>query len=152
MTLTQVGKYMPEGLRALSNLMNMLVEAAAACGVQAKKVPGWSDIGLNLDGKKYWVGVVFSDPEYLNFKTMCRIDPDVATKLSDGELSEESWIPGRHRWVRWVDLDSEAVHFFSRSKVSQMQWLEGFLRECLAQARTIITPDQPTGDGTDEGS
>jgi hypothetical protein len=143
MTLAQVGKYMPEGLRALSNLMNMLVEAAAACGVPAKKIPGWNDIGLYLDGKKYWLGVIFSDPEYLNFKTLCRIDPEAATKLGDGELTEESWIPGRHRWVRWVDLDSEAVHFFSRSKVSQMQWLEGFLRECLAQARSIETPDQP---------
>lgn len=143
MTLAQVGKYMPEGLRALSNLMNMLVEAAGACGVTAKKVPGWNDIGLNLDGKKYWVGVVFSEPEYLNFKTMCRIDHEAAAKLGDGELDEETWIPGRHRWVKWVDLDSEAVHFFSRSKVSQMQWLEAFLRDCLDKARTVVTPDQP---------
>ena len=32
---------------------------------------------------------------------------------------------------------------FARSKVSQMEWLEGFLRECLAKARSIETPDQP---------
>jgi len=42
-----------------------------------------------------------------------------------------------------LDLDSEVVHFFARSKLSQMQCLEEFLRECLTQARSIETPDQP---------
>jgi hypothetical protein len=144
MTLAQVGKYMPEGLRALSNLMNMLVEAAETCKVSVKKLPLWDQTGLYLDGKKYWVGVNFAEPEYLGFTTCyCKIDPEAAAKLGVGELAEESWVPGRWRWMRWVELDSESVHFFSRSKVSQMQWLEGFLRECLAQARSIETPDQP---------
>jgi hypothetical protein len=143
MTLTQVGKYMPEGVRAFSHLMNMLFEAASACKVQVKKVTGWDYMGLNLDGLKYYVGVGFSEPEKLWFGTRCRIDPEAAAKLGVGELTEESWVPGRYRWWRGVELDSEPVHFFSRSKVSQMQWLEGFLRECLAQAHLIETPDQP---------
>jgi len=153
MTLAQVGKYMPEGLRALSNLMNMLYEAADACKVSVKKQHGWSDIGLYLDGKKYWVGVNFSEPEYLYFNTCCRIDAEAAARLGAGELKEESWVPGRWRWMRWVELDSEAVHFFSRSKVGQMQWLEGFLRECLTLARSIETADQPpVPEEPDEGT
>jgi hypothetical protein len=153
MTLAQVGKYMPEGLRALSNLMNMLVEAAAACKVTVKKAASWDHIGLNLSGLKYWVGVDFWEPEKLWFGTRCRIDPEAARQLGVGELGEENWVPGRYRWWRGVELDSEAVHFFSRSKVSQMQWLEGFLRECLAQARSIETPDQPPiPEEPDEGS
>src|SRR5262249_287688 len=40
MTLTQVGKYMPDGLRALGNLLNMLFEAAAACKVKTNKRTG----------------------------------------------------------------------------------------------------------------
>jgi hypothetical protein len=143
MTLAQVGKYMPEGLRALSNLMNMLFEAASACKVQVRKRAEWECIGLNLDGLKYWVGVTFSEPEKLWFGTRCRIDPDKAAKLVVGELTEESWVPGRYRWWRGVELDSEPVHFYSRYKVDQMQWLERFLRECLEMARTIETPDQP---------
>jgi hypothetical protein len=143
MTLTQVGKYMPEGLRALSSLMNMLFEAASACKVTVKKAAGWDYIGLNLDGLKYWVGVNFSEPEKLWFATRCRIDREAAEKLGVGELTEESWVPGRYRWLRGEDLDSEPIHFFSRSKVSQMQWLESFVRECLAQARSVETPEQP---------
>jgi hypothetical protein len=153
MTLAQVGKYMPEGLRALSNLMNMLFEAATACKVSVKKAVGWDYIGLNLDGLKYWVGVNFSAPEKLWFATRCRIDVDAATRLGVGELAEESWVPGRYRWWRRAELDSEPIHFFARSKVSQMQWLEGFVRECLAQARSIETPDQPPiPEGPSEGA
>jgi len=153
MTLAQVSKFMPEGLHALSNLLNMLVEAAGACGLSVKKLPGWTEIGLYLDGKKYWLGLYFSEPEYLYFYTCSRIDPDAASKLGVGEMEEESWVPGRHRWFRWVALDSEAVHFFSRSKLSQMEWLEKFLRECLAQARSIETPDQqPIPEQTEEGN
>ena len=143
MTLTQVGKYMPEGVRALSNLLNMLFEAGVACKVAVKKSAGWDYIGINLDGLKYWVGVNYSEPEKLWFVTRCRIDPEAARRLGVGELTEENWIPGRYRWWRGVELDSEPVHFFSRSKVNQMEWLESFVRESVGMARSIETPDQP---------
>ena len=143
MTLTQVGKFMPEGLRALSSLMNMLTEAASACEVTATSSTGSDYFGLRLDKSKYWIGVNFSDPENLWFGTRCKIDPAAAEALGVGELDEESWIPGRARWWRNLDLESEPVHFFSRSKVSQMECLEGFLRICLEQARSIQTADQP---------
>jgi hypothetical protein len=143
MTLIQVGKYMPEGLRALSNLMNMLCEAAAACKSQVKKGAAWDSIGLYLDGRKHWIGIEFEYPENLCFATQCRINVEAAARLGVGEVIEQSGVPGGYQWWRWVDLDSESVHFYSRSKVSQMEWLEGFLRECLAQARSIETPNQP---------
>jgi hypothetical protein len=152
MTLTQVGKYMPEGLRALSNMMNMLFEAAGACKVSVKKSPEWDNIGIKLDGQKYWLGVNYSEPEKLWFGTRCRIDHEAAKRLDVGEVTEESWVPGGYRWLKGVELDSEDVHFFSRSKVSQMEWLEEFMRECLNQARSIETPDQPPIPEEPEGN
>lgn len=143
MNLTQVGKYLPEGVRALANMLNMLYEAAMGCKVSVKRAGGWDYIGLRLDGLKYWIGVGYDDPEKLWFGTRCRIDPEAAARLGEGELTEENWVPGRYRWWRGAELASEAVHFFERSKVSQMQWLENFMRECLAMARSIETPDQP---------
>lgn len=143
MTLTQVGKYLPDGLRAWGSLLNMLCEGAAACKVSASITADKNYIGVKLDGRKYWVGVEYANPEKLLFGTYyVRINPEAAARL-DGEITEERGIPGRYRWWRSVELDSEPVHFFARSKVSQMEWLEGFLRECLAQARSIETPDQP---------
>lgn len=151
MTLTQVGKYMPEGLRALGNLLNMLFEAAAACKVSSRISASRDYNGLNLDGVKYWVGINYTEPEKLWFGTRCRIDPEAASRLG-GELTEESWVPGRYRWWWGVNLDSEDIHFFSRNKVSQMVWLEGFLRNCLAKARSIETPDQPPIPEEPEGN
>jgi hypothetical protein len=151
MTLAQVGRDMPDGLRAMSNLMNMLFEAAMSCKVPVKKSPGWEYLGVYLDGKKYWVGVRFAEPEKLWFSTCCRINPESAAKLGVGEMSKESWIPGQHQWNLGAELDSEEIHFYSRSKVSQMQWLESFLRDCLEKARSIETPDQsPIPDEPEE--
>jgi hypothetical protein len=144
MTLTQVGKYMPDGLRAWASLLNMLFEAAAACKVSAKLFAERESIGVKIDGRKYWVGVNYATPETLWFATLIRINPEAAAKLGVGELSDLiSWIPGRYQWARSAELDSEAVHFFSRSKVGQMEWLESFLRESLIMARSIELPDQP---------
>ncbi len=153
MTLTQVGKHIPEGVRDLSSLLNMLYEAARACKVPIdKKSASWDYMGLNLDGMKYWIGIDFADPEKLWFGTRCRIDPEAAAKLGVGNLTEESGVPGRYRWWRTAELNSESIHFSARSKISQMEWLEGFLHECLTMARSITTPDQPPISEEPEGS
>ncbi len=143
MTLTQVGKFMPEGYRAFGDLLNMLFEAAAACKVTARLSATRNSIGLALDGGKYGLFVPFTESETVYFQTRCRIDREAAQRLGVGEVGEEGWIPGRSCWWRSAELNSEEVHFFLRNKVSQFEWLEGFLRDCLAKARSIETPDQP---------
>ena len=146
MNLAQVNWQMPEGFRALANLFDMLMEAAAASKVSAKKSVGWDptwNIGINLEKKKYWLGVNSAEPETLWFGTYhCRIDPEKAARL-DGEVEEDTSVPGSYRWWRRADLNSEPVHFFSRSKIGQIRWLMSFLQECLDMARAVETPDQP---------
>lgn len=144
MKLAQVGKFMPEGLRAFTNLMNMLVEAALACRVTVKKSANWEHMGVYLDGRRYWVGITLEEPEKLWFMTCGQIDKTAASKLPIGELCNEgSWVPGEWSWEVGAELDSEAIHFFARTKVGQMEWLTAFLRDCLAKARSVETPNQP---------
>ncbi len=112
MRLAQVEKFMPEGVRALSNMLDMLFEAAAACQVSGKIAAGRDYAGVYLDGSKYWLGVLYTDPESLWFSTRRKINPEAAAKLGVGELTEESWVPGGYRWWRGVELNSEPVHFF----------------------------------------
>ena len=153
-TLNQVGKYMPEGLRAWGNMLNMLYEAGAACKVTAKISASVEYIGVKIDGagRKYWVGTDYVTPDRLCFGTSSQIDPKKAAELGVGQLTEESWVPGRYRWWRCVELDSEPIHFFSLSKVKQMEWLVRFLRESLELAHRIETPDQPPpADEPEEG-
>jgi hypothetical protein len=140
---TQVGWQLSEGIRALAHMLNMLYEAAITCKVSIKRSAQPDFIGLELDEQKYWIGLGFDDPENLVFVTRCRINPEAAVRLGEGELTEENWVPGRYRWWRRADLTSETVHFFCRSKVGQLRWLMNFLRECLDMARSIETPDQP---------
>jgi hypothetical protein len=142
MTTEKVTYHMPEGIKALSNLLNMLSEAGAACKVDSRKAADSESIGLNLDHGKYRVSVGYADPGKLWFGTRCRIDPQACRRLGlEAELYEER-VPGGYRWWREVELDSEEVYFFCRSKVSQMMWLEKFLRECLAMAHKIESPEQ----------
>ena len=108
MNLTQVGKFMPEGLRDVLSMMNMLLEAAAACKVSAKTSAAWNYIGLRLDGLKYWVGMDYADPEKLWFRTRCRIEPEAARNSGSAKCPKKagfqadtagagapSWIPKR---------------------------------------------------------
>jgi hypothetical protein len=143
MILTHVDWGLSEGIRALASMLNMLYEAAIACKVSVKRSASSEYIGIRLDGQKYWIGLIYEDPEELWFGTRCQIDPEAANRLGEGELAEENWVPGCYRWWRGAELNSEAIHFFSRSKVGQIQWLMSFLRECLTMARSIETPDQP---------
>jgi hypothetical protein len=146
MTITQVGKYMPEGLRALSNLTNMLGEAAAACGTKVVR-KSWTDeaIGLTLTGG-FWVGVEFDEPDTLWFSTVDNpFNPEAVGEHPGWEQYPKSWRAGECYACRKLALDSEEVHFFSRSKVSQMECLEGFLRECLQQAKSFGTTGSPAG-------
>lgn len=143
MKLAHVGKFLPEGLRAWGSLLNMLQEAAAACQISTTLSTDWDSVGVRLDGQKYWVGMNYSEPEKLWFGTRTRIDPEAAGKLGEGEVEDDASIPGGYRWWRGAELESEPVHFFARSKIGQMEWLEDFIRECLTQARSIETPNQP---------
>ncbi|HWG45480.1 MAG TPA: hypothetical protein VN688_22140, partial [Gemmataceae bacterium] len=143
MNLTQVGKYMPDGLRALSSWLNMLREAAVTCKVKKIRVSdAWNYNGVSLEGGKYWIGFIHAAPEKLYFNTFSRMDTEAAARRGIS-LVKETRAFGGVSWSKSVELDSESIHFFSRSKVSQMEWLECFLRECLDIARSIETPDQP---------
>jgi hypothetical protein len=141
-TLTRVGKFLPEGLRALSSLLTILFRAAAACKVAATLSATWQGIGLTLEGGKYWIGVCYERPGTLGFTSWSRIDLEAARKLGVGEVVKENRAAGGYIWSRSAELESESIYFFSRSKVSQMEWVQGFLGECLTTALSIETLNQ----------
>jgi len=89
MTLTQVSPYLRDGTRALSALMNMLREAAAACKISMRLQTDWEGMGLYLDGRKYWIGIEYVEPAILWFGTQCQIDASAAAKLGRGEMFEQ---------------------------------------------------------------
>jgi hypothetical protein len=145
MTMGQITWELPMGVRSLRTLADMFYEAAIACGVKAQ-ISGTAEwMGIKVDGNKYWAGIEYSDPERIVFGTnMACIDPQRADGLCVGSTYEWSNKKG-HGWRRELVLESEETHFFSRSKASQLQFLEKFLRENYAFAKnmTIETTNQP---------
>lgn len=144
MAIAQVGWQLSEGARALRSFLVMLQEAAKACHVSAQTSMSLDNIGYVLDKGKYWLGLSLDEPRKLWFGTRCLIDSVAAERLGEGEVESNcDWVPGKHRWWRAGDLESEEVHFYHRSKVGQIQWLEAFLDDCLRMARSIETAEQP---------
>src|SRR5581483_1945661 len=130
MTMQQVTWELPGGVRALRALADMLYEAATACGIKARLWGGRERMGVNIDGRRFWIGVYYEKPEVLVFETnYAAVDRGAAERLGAGTVWEWTQAPG-FGWRRELSLDSEETHFFSRSKASQLQLLESFLREC----------------------
>jgi hypothetical protein len=144
MAIEAVNWQMAGGVRALRRLLDMLQEAATAGKLQLQKYTGWDDIGYYVEAKKYWLGINYDDPEYLIFMTNdLRIDTAAAKALQVGKIQEKRWAPGGYVWRRDVNLETEETHFYCRSKASQMQWLEHFLRESIEIGARIAAAEQP---------
>lgn len=152
MVMGEVTWELPGGVRALRALADMLYEAATACGVRARIWGNRECMGVYLDGQLYWAGVDFDRPEILAFATWnAAVDRVSAERLGAGQVYEWTSEPG-FGWRRELNLEAEEVHFFARSRASQLQLLESYLRECLEQVRTIViaTNDQAEPESEDE--
>lgn len=141
MTMSQVSWELPSGVRALRRLADMLYEAASACGVEAQIWGNALYCGVYLNRRDYWLGISFDEPEILVFHTYNRkVDPEAAARLEEGEVLPWKEDPTTFYWLNRLDLQSEEVHFFARSKVSQVTVLEEFLNRCLRCARQVELP------------
>jgi hypothetical protein len=145
MTIGQVTWELPGGVRALRTFTDMLTEAATACGLKAQPWGSRNEMGVNLNNSSYWIGITYDSPQILTFWTYKgkKVDKDKAAHLGKGSVFEWDDKTG-FGWKRELDLESEDVHFFARSKASQMQLLESFLKECLKMAQSVELPETKT--------
>ena len=143
MTMEQVGTEMITGLHAMYNFIAMLAEAATAA-TQHSVRPGrsveWN--GFFLGGTKNWVGFRYDEPQCLFLDIyLDSLDQDKVKSLGRGEAQQEP--SGAWLWKDWIYLDSDEVQFFSRSRASQLQFLEQFIQESLAVSRELVPKPVP---------
>lgn len=141
--MTQVSWELSAGLKALSNLRLMLAEAATANGLPATTYANklWSGIRI---GKDYWAGIDYDSPTILGVGTWLGVaDPDEAEKLGLSLYGDDQ------AWHS-VDLESEQVHFFARSRASQLRFLESYLKDSMAILRKLKLKTGETGSDDDE--
>jgi hypothetical protein len=140
MSMGQVTWELTGGVRALRTLADMLYESAVACGAKAQIWGNRDEMGIHIDKPKYWVGIRYNQPELVTFWTWRKkVNPELATALGFGKVTEWDDRTG-WAWSHELNLQSEEIHFFARSKASQLQMLESFLRKCLDAVREIELP------------
>lgn len=137
MTMGQVTWELASGVRSLRMLTDMLFEAANACKLKAQIWGNSQKMGVRLSDRRYWFGIWLDRPEILVLSTDCaKIDKDRAALAAQGE--DFVWQSGDYFGVHIsIDLNSEEVHFFARSKASQLQFLEDFLKDGLARIQPL---------------
>ena len=140
MTMSQITWELPTGVRSMRALADMLYEAAVACQLKAQIRGNSYWIGIHVDGRQYWAGISFFAPERLVFGTdYAPVDSEAAEALgvgSNGRMAGQT----RSRMVARNRPRIGRIHFFARSKASQMQFLEQFLRENYDLAKKITVP------------
>jgi len=137
MTMSQVTWEMTTGVRSLKTLADMLYEAASACGIKAYIEGTRNHMVIYIDDRLYWAGIEYDQPESFAFGTYnASVDKESADQLGIG--TSFVWSKGDGcGWRRDINLESEDIHFFARSKASQMQFLEQFLRESYEIAKQL---------------
>lgn len=147
MTMEKVTWHYLDGVSSFHSLLAMIEEAATALKLEPDFVMGRSRdfVGFYLCNKRFWIGILFSRPNEIRFNTQVnfRIASEKIEPLGVGESVKAKWHPDGLTWERFKALDSEEIHFFSRSKAGQMQWLESFLKESVALANQIEKPSVP---------
>jgi hypothetical protein len=97
---------------------------------------GWDHRGYYLDGNKFWAGIIYSRPNVLRF-TIEANDVDVERVKNLGrEVIQDG------KLVFELDLSTEAVHFFARTKESQLDYLTEFVRNAYQDGKSCLADKQ----------
>ena len=131
--MEKVSWELKEGVRSVWNLLYMIEEAIQSSGknfipIKAGKEYGgvWVDGGTK---KAAWVGVGdWYNPTVVLFHSSgVTPAPSKSEGIPYGGINKEN-----SRWEYELDLEDEEVHFFARSKESQIRKIEEFINNGIA--------------------
>ena len=132
MTMERVTSELGNGVRALWNLIQMLEEALEGHKAIYRQSVGQEWSGYYVRDKKGWAGVMWERPTDLVLQSNeLAVDDDAAEHVGYGAVEPYRWGPGGKAWYHRLVLDSEEVHFFARSRASQIQCIEEFVKKGL---------------------
>ncbi len=142
MTVERVGWELVPGVESMRNLLALMESALEAERIPHKRGTGWYWLGYSLEDGVDFFFIWLEQPAMLGFRTYKRkLDLQRCEALGLTRVWSEK--PVGLRWGNVLDFESEDVHFFARSKASQLQVIERFLRESRRIAEQITV--QPEG-------
>jgi hypothetical protein len=131
--MEQVGWELVAGIRALQFVTDMIDEALKSKKIPIYKATGaWGWRGYYIDKKKFYVGIYFGSPNMISMTS-----EEVALKNNFPREPEVGRVENG-RWRNDLDLTAEDVHFFSRSKASQLRCLEEFIEKSYSYVKKLV--------------
>lgn len=118
------------GLKSFRNLIAMLGEVLAANRIEHAKSVGYEYHGYHLDNAAFFIGLLYETPHLLLFQT------NGTVYLRENEAVQFGSIVN-NKWRFELDMHSEEHYFFSRSKASQMECIDQFLKKSHQYAKTL---------------
>ena len=123
------------GIKSMLSLLSMISEAMASAQIR-NDVPSagkqWWGYYKKYEGiKKIFFGIYYSDPSIVCVETEGFAFSD------DIDISQGEIVNGK--WRQTLNLASEEIHFFARSKQSQLSCLEEFLRDAANYADQLMS-------------
>ena len=83
---------------------------------------------FTIDNVLYWTGLSYSESEIL-LLGVCGDNRSLAQKIGFGSV--QVGITNAYSWWNRLDLESEGVRFFAKTKSNQIQCIEQFLTESI---------------------
>ena len=121
------------GIKSFQSLLLMINEALTALKIPIyAKSGGWNWHGYYIEDKKFFVGIYLDRPNLVRVNT-----EEVILKQGTNTLISEGQIDNG-RWFNDLDLEDEGIHFFARTKVSQVECLKEFIQRSVDVAKTLI--------------
>jgi len=132
LAMEKVGWELISGVRSLQVLTDLIAEALAAMKVATHRgSAAWEWRGFYIEGGKFFIGVYFVDPNLVVLNTEVPLSRKAPKEALVGSFQDGGW-------SNQLDLTSEDVHFFARTKASQIQCLENFIERSLSFGRTLV--------------
>jgi len=129
--MKQVSWQLEEGVRAFKNLIDMLGEVLSSRGIKIhQKSAAWDWMGYYLENKTLFAGIYYDNPGVLVINTEVELVDNKPNEPEIGFYKDGAW---RNE----LDLYSEDVHFFSRTKASQIACLGDFVEKSVKYGLTL---------------
>ena len=123
-----------DGVHSLAAIMQMLRNAALDSGGKvtgaAPTMEEWG-VSFTIGNGIYWTGLNYDESEVLLFRAS-GVDRNGAQQIGSGSV--QVLIPNKddsHAPLNRLDLESERVRFFAKTKSNQIECIEHFLRKSI---------------------
>ena len=138
MNMETVDRRRSDGIQSLAALLQMLRQAAISAGAEVTSAaPTLEDWGVSFTNANalYWTGLSYSESEIL-FLRVFGVNRNRALEIGFGSV--QFWKPDSYSWWNRLDLESERVRFFAKTKSNQIECIERFLRESIGASTPAL--------------